>query len=153
MYRDNTDDLERILENTHPDEIDRFYAENKEELLGPERPFMQYMNTRLREKGLLKQDVFLQADIPLNYGYKLLTEEKVTKQRDVILRICYAAGFTVQETQRALEIYHMERLYARDRRDALLITCLNDRPGIIIDLNELLIRNKLQPLRSSGVQE
>ena len=86
-------------------------------------------------------------------GYKLLTEEKVTRQRDVILRICYAAMFTIQETQQALEIYRMEKLYAREKRDALIMACFNERPGSIIDLNEMLIRNKMQPLRSSGVQE
>ena len=52
--------------------------------------------------------VFLKADIPERYGYKLLSGEKHTKQRDVILRICYAAEFTLKETQRALRKYVKE---------------------------------------------
>ena len=153
MYKANTDELEEILGRTHPEDIESFYQNHAEELLQGERPFMHYMNERFREKGLQKQDVLLKADIPQGYGYKLLTEEKVTRQRDVILRICYAAMFTIQETQQALEIYRMEKLYAREKRDALIMACFNERPGSIIDLNEMLIRNKMQPLRSSGVQE
>lgn len=36
----------------------------------------------------------MKADIPERYGYKLLSGEKHTRQRDVILRICYAAGLS-----------------------------------------------------------
>ena len=117
------------------------------------RDFMRYMNEKFKEKGLKKQDVLLRADIPQRYGYKLLSEEKVTRQRDVILRICYAADFSVKETQQALKIYHMDTLYARDPRDALIMTIFNEHPGSIIDINEMLLSNKMQPLRSSGMQE
>ena len=79
----------------------------------------------------------------------------MTKQRDVILRICYAAEFTLQETQKALRLYRMDTLYARDPRDALLMTCFNIRlrQGRLSDLNELLVRNGFEALRSSGKQE
>jgi len=153
MYKKNTGDLEKLLEKTHPDGLDAFLKANEQELLAGDRPFMRYMNERLKEKGLKKQEVLTFADIPLGYGYKLFSEEKVTRQRDVILRICYAAKFTVKETQTALEIYHMSMLYARDPRDALLMTCFNTRPGSVIDINALLIKNKFPPLRSSGVND
>ncbi len=153
MYKKDTEDLEKILEHTHPGKFDIFLDENEEDLLSRDRDFMRYMNARFKEKGLFKQDVLLQADISQGYGYKLLTEEKITRQRDVILRICYAARFTLRETQRALEIYHMDRLYARDSRDALIMTFFNERPGSILDINEILLKNKMLPLKSSGVQE
>jgi hypothetical protein len=46
----------------------------------------------------------------------------------------------------------MNRLYARDPRDALIMTCFNNRPGTVIDVNELLRKNRMEVLRSSGVQ-
>lgn len=64
------------------------------------------------------QKMFLQADIPERYGYKLLSGQKHTKQRDVILRICYAAGLSFDETQRALKKYGMVELYSEITRDA-----------------------------------
>ena len=153
MYKRNTEELEKLLEQTHPSEIRNYMEENADELLSGDRPFMHYMNEKFREKGLQKQDVLLKADISQGYGYKLLTEEKVTRQRDVILRICYAAEFTIRETQVALEVYHMETLYARDGRDALIMTCFHERPGSILEVNELLQKNNMAPLRSSGVQD
>lgn len=153
MYKKNTKELEEILEHTHPKDIIDFVEENEADMLSGERDFTRYMNERFREKGLKKQEVLLKADISQGYGYKLLSEEKVTRQRDVILRICYAAEFSLKETQQALKIYHMDTLYARDPRDALLMTFFNERPGSIIDINEMLLSNKMPPLRSSGVQE
>ena len=153
MYKKSTEELEKILENIHPDEISGFMEENKDEMLDDNRHFMKYMKEKFKEKGVTKQNVFLKADISLGYGYKLLTEEKRTQQRDIILRICYAAEFSLKETQRALEIYRMDKLYARDQRDALIMTFFNEHPGSIIDINEALLSHNLQPLRSSGVQD
>ena len=153
MYKKTTKELEDILEHTHPNDIENFVKANEDELLDGDRNFMKYMNEKLREKGLQKQDVLLRADISQGYGYKLLTEEKVTKKRDIILRICYAANFTLKETQQALKIYQMDILYARNPRDALLMTFFNEHPGSIIDINEMLLANKMMPLRSSGMHE
>lgn len=153
MYKKKTRELEEMLEHTHPSELMEYMEGNKDEVLSDDRDFMRYMNEKLKEKHLQKQNVLLNADISQGYGYKLLTEEKVTKQRDIILRICYAAEFTLAEVQQALKIYRMDTLYARDPRDALIMTCFNQRPGTIIDINELLVSNNMKPLRSSGVQD
>ena len=152
MYKNKTEELEEILEKIHPEDIGDYVAQNADEVLDGNRDFMRYMNEKFKEKGVQKQDVLLKADISQGYGYKLLAEEKVTKQRDVILRICYAAEFTLKETQQALRVYHMDTLYARDPRDALIMTCFNERPGNVLEVNELLMKNKMQPLRSSGIQ-
>ena len=107
----------------------------------------------MKEKGITQQTVFLRADIPERYGYKLLSGEKRTKQRDVILRICYAAEFTLNETQRALKKYGLPELYAKIPRDAFLMIVFNERPGNVIEVNEFLEKNNMEPLRTSGVQD
>ena len=53
----------------------------------------------------------------------------------------------------ALKLYNMKTLYVRDPRDALLMLCFNERPGGIMEVNKLLFKNKMQPLRTSGVQD
>lgn len=153
MYKQKTYELEEILEKTHPSQIESYIENCTDEMLTEGRDFMRYMNEKFKEKKLRKQDVLLRADISQGYGYKLLTEEKVTKQRDIILRICYAADFTLQETQQALKIYHMSTLYARDPRDALIMTCFNEHLGSVLDINELLLSHHMAPLRSSGIQD
>lgn len=149
----NTKELNEVLNNTHMKDLDKFLEENKESMLSDDRPFCDYMRGLIKEKGILQQTVFLMADIPERYGYKLISEEKRTKQRDIILRICYAAHLTLDETQRALEIYQMPMLYSKIPRDALLMIAFNQRPGSILDVNQFLKDHGMEALRSSGVQE
>ena len=148
-----TDELEQILKETHPDDVEQCSIDNADEMLSEDREFRNYMKEKLKEKGLKEQDVLVRADIPLGFGYKLFSQEKTTLQRDTILRICYGAELNFEETQHVLKLYHMPLLYARDKRDAMLISCINHRVGGIIEVNEALVRNKLSPLRGSGTQE
>lgn len=153
MKRKSTDELENVLGSTHIAEVQRFLDENKDSLLQTDRPFSEFMKDKIRSKELRQQDVFLLADIPERYGYKLLSEEKRTRQRDIILRLCYAAQLNLSETQEALRIYGMPELYAKIPRDAVLMVCFNRRPGSIIDVNYVLQENGMEILRSSGLQE
>ena len=147
-----TEDLNQVLKNTHTKNASKFLADEEENLLS-EKAFASYMRTLIKNKNLQQQEVFLVADIPERYGYKLLSEEKRTRQRDVILRLCYAARCSLEETQKALRIYGMPQLYARNKRDALLIIAFNERPGSIIEVNAFLKENKSDPLRTTGLQE
>ena len=142
--------LEERLKGLRMRDIEQFLEDNKKEMLKEERAFADYMRAKIKEKGLSQQDVFLKADIPERYGYKLISQEKHTKQRDIIIRICYAAGFTLDETQRALHLYQMPELFPEFARDAMIMVAINDRPGSIIELNMMLKRNGMDPLRSSG---
>ena len=111
------------------------------------------MLERIKEKELKQQDIFIDADIPERYGYKLISEEKRTKQRDVILRVCYASKLNLSETQKALKIYGMPLLYAKVPRDACIMVAFNERPGNILDVNQFLKDNGMAVLRPSGTQE
>ena len=66
------------------------------------------------------------------------------------MRICYAAHLTLDEAQKALRIYGMPEMYARVPRDAVLMICFNERPGSVLDVNAMLNKNKLVPLKSCG---
>lgn len=151
MTRKSTEELEKILNSPHGD-IRRYLAENREELL-TDRTFSAYMKQHLAAHRLTQQDLFLRADISEGYGYKLLSGEKRTRQRDVILRLCYAAEMTLAETQKALHLYGLPELYARAERDAVMMIAFNQRPGDIIDFNAFLKSNGQEMLRSSGAQD
>ena len=153
MKEKNTKELNEVLGKTHLSDFEKYCVENKESVSDNSEAFSIYVKNLLQEKKLTQQYVFLQADFPERYGYKLLSGEKRTRQRDVILRICYAAKFSLAETQRALKKYEMPELYAKVPRDALLMIAFNERPGSILDVNDLLNQKGLQPLRTSGVQD
>lgn len=153
MSKKSTDELEKILGRTSASNIEDYLTENRESLLSDERPFSAYMHEMIRKYGKTQQEVFLQADLPERFGYKLLSEEKHTKQRDYILRICYAAGMTLEETQTALTLYGMAPLYARIPRDAVLMIAFNQHKGSILDVNALLSAHKQATLKTSGTLE
>ena len=153
MQEKNTNELEKTLGKTHLSDYDSYIKNNKDSILSESNSFSTYVKELLADKGLTQQTVFLNADIPERYGYKLLSGEKHTKQRDVILRICYAGEFSLPETQRALRKYGMAELYAKDDRDVLIMIAFNERPGSVLEVNSLLKEHGFQPLRTSGVQE
>ncbi|WP_026522900.1 hypothetical protein [Butyrivibrio sp. VCB2001] len=153
MQEKETKELEKVLGKTHLSDYDSFVEDNRDSMLSASNSFSTYVKGLMSQKGISQQTVFLNADVPERYGYKLLSGEKHTKQRDVIIRLCYAAEFTLSETQRALKKYGMSELYAKDERDALIMIVFNERPGSIIDVNGLLKEHGHLPLRTSGVQE
>lgn len=110
------------------------------------RPFAAYMRGKLREKGLLQQNVFLAADLSEGFGYKLISEEKRTRQRDVILRLCLAAEFRPKEVQEALLRYGMAPLWWRFPRDALLLAAFGSGVYDLQKVNELLQQHGQPPL-------
>ena len=153
MQEKDTNELEQELGRTHLNDYVQYALKNKESMISDATSFSSYMKRIMRQRGISQQTAFLKADIPERYGYKLLSGEKHTRQRDVIIRICYAAGLSLKESQRALRKYGMPELYAKIPRDAILMIAFNERPGSIIDVNTFLKENGMEPLRTSGVQE
>lgn len=153
MREKKTQELENILGSTHLNDFEVYCNNNSDSMLTGDRDFSDYMKNIFKEKNMTMQIVFLKADIPERYGYKLLSGEKHTRQRDVILRICYAAEMSLEQTQRALKKYGLPELYAKNPRDALLMIIFNERPGSIIEVNALLKEYGMESLRTSGVQE
>jgi len=116
----------------------------------PMDEFVKYMKKTIKSKGIKKRDVFYFADVPVNYGYKILLGEKKTKQRDIIIRICYAANLTSKELQEALKLYEMPVLYKKFMRDKMILEWFDKRNKDIYEFNEYLVKNKLDPLRKCG---
>ena len=110
------------------------------------RPFTDYMRMKFNEKDIAQQDVFLAADLNERVGYKLISGEKRTRQRDTILRICLAAQFDLDETQKTLILYGMAPLYHLLPRDIVFMAAIVHRAYDIHQVNEILIRCGQAPL-------
>ena len=145
-----TEDLTNVLLQTEPEALDETLRQAEEKLFTGERPFADYVRALIRRKGLRQQDVFLAADIPERYGYKLVSEERHTHRRDTILRLCFGARCTPEEAQRVLQLQGLAPLYARIARDAALLVALNRRIYEIADVNAYLEQHDLAPLAPCG---
>lgn len=146
-----TNTLNSILTETKPEQLADYLKENETSLLTSDFPFAEYMRLHIRQKGMQQQEVFINADMSEGYGYKIISGEKHTRQRDTILRLCFGAHFDLEETQRALKIYGMSPLYSRMPRDAVLMVAFNNRIHDILEVNALLKQNKMASLK--GTQE
>ncbi len=153
MYQNSTTELDSVLQKTNPEDLDDYLKEQKQNLADEEHPFAAYMRELFKEKGITQQEVFLKADIPEKYGYRLIAESKKTKQRDYILRICLAAELTLTETQRALKLYGMTELYSRVPRDAVLMVAVNTGVYEIEEVNKMLREHEMEPLQNSSGRE
>lgn len=130
--------LNEELLSVGPNALAYFLEQHKEDLITSLRPFADYMRMKFREKGILQQNVFLAADLSENYGYKLIAEEKHTRQRDTILRLCIAARFRLEEVQEALILYGMAPLHGRFPRDAVLTVAVQNGIYDLCEVNRLL---------------
>lgn len=137
--------LRMELAALQPEDLAGFLTRNASDLIHSEHPFADYMRVKLKEKGILQQDVFLAADLPERYGYKLISEQKHTARRDTILRLCIASRFDLRETDEALMLYGMPPLYERFPRDAALIMAFHRRINDIHTVDTLLRENGLSP--------
>lgn len=79
MSEIKTKELVDILGKTHLSEFEKYCKENKDSLNLDQASFSVYIKDLLAKKKITQQTVFLKADIPERYGYKLLSGEKHTR--------------------------------------------------------------------------
>ncbi len=146
MQKKPTDELNAILENAKPGQINGYLKENRDYLALGEKAFYYYMKDTLEEKNIRLEDIYSFAGVTESYGGQILRMEKHTKNRDLILRLCIAGHFSWDETNRALKLYKMSELYAKDPRDACLIVAINNRIFDLGQIDEMLEKQGLPKL-------
>lgn len=135
MRNDETTHLLNILKDASLEDIDEYVSKY---LTGQFNSFPAYMDYLISKKKLKRQDIFQKADIPQKYGYKLLSGESHTTDRDKLLRLFIAMNMTLKETQRALKLYGAPILYSKIKRDAIIIIALNKGISCVDTVNEWL---------------
>lgn len=146
MQKKVTDELDKILESVRPEQINIYYKNNRQYMAEGKKAFYYYMKDVLESKNILLKDVYSFAGVTESYGSKILTMEKHTKNRDLIIRFCMAGHFLLDETNRALKLYGMSPLYAKDKRDACLIVAINNRNYDLFGIDNLLEEHGLLQL-------
>ena len=148
MQKKPTDELNDLLVNMKPDQLDTYFKDNREYLAGSKKAFYYYMKDVLDEKRIKLKDVYRLAGVSESFGGQILRMEKHTKDRDQILRLCIAGRFTWDETNRALKLYGMTELYAKDPRDACIIVAINNRIFDLYDIDEMLSGKGMKKITS-----
>ena len=146
MQKKPTTELNNILGKAKPDQLDQYFKENKKYMADPQKGFYYYMKDVLCEMNIKLKDAYSFAGFTESYGGQILRMEKPTKDRDKIIRLCIAGHFSWDETNRALKLYGMNELYAKNERDACIIVAINNRIYDMSEIDEMLMQRGFQKL-------
>ena len=153
MQEKRTDELDELLETMKPEQLGDYYKDNKKYMADDKKTFSYYMKDVLANKNLMctnrkicLKDIYSIASVSESYGEKILNMEKHTKNRDLILRFCIAGHFLLDEVNRALKLYGMNPLYAKDKRDACFIVAINNRKYELFEIDDMLERQGLKKI-------
>ena len=103
------------------------------------RSLSDYLNYLLEERCLERKDVIREAGIDATYGYQLFTGARTHPARDKVLSLAFVLRCTLRETERLLQAAGVSRLYVKERRDAIVVFCL-DQHATLAEANESLYR-------------
>ncbi|MCR5702444.1 MAG: hypothetical protein K6G76_09895 [Lachnospiraceae bacterium] len=146
MQKIPTGELNKMLENTSPNKLDEYFKKNNKYMAEDGKAYYYYMKDVLNEKNIRLKDVYISAGVSESYGSKIISMEKHTKNRDLIIRFCIAGHFNWDETNRALKLYGLNELYAKDARDACIIVAINNRIFDTSQIDDILDEHGLKPL-------
>lgn len=132
--RKSTQELLKLL-NEAPQVSD--YIENEEDNMVQQTNLCQYLNTLLEEKQIDKSQMIKLSGLDRTYAYQILSGTKKNPNRDKVLAICFALKLSFEETQNLLKATGYPILYARIKKDSILIFALQ-RNAALADVNELL---------------
>lgn len=87
------------------------------------RSLSEYLQALLDEKDLRRIDVIRGADLNETFGYQIFMGQR-KPSRNKILQIALAMGLTLKEANRLLQAGEVNTLYCKDRRDAIILFCI-----------------------------
>lgn len=85
-----------------------------------------YLHTILEAHGMTVIQAIQRCNLDRSYGYQLFNGTR-RPTRDILLDLAIHLGLPEAETQRLLKLAGRPVLYARNRRDAAILYCLNHR--------------------------
>ena len=88
------------------------------------RNLADYLQQLLDERGLERADVVRRAGLNETYGYQIFMGQRHPK-RNKLLQLVFAMGLTLKEANRLLQAAGTNELYCKNRRDAIIIFCLD----------------------------
>lgn len=102
------------------------------------RNLPDYLQQLLDEKGLARAAVIRDAGLNETFGYQIFMGQR-NASRNKLLQIVFALKCTLREANRLLHAGNASQLYCKNRRDAIIIFCI-DRGYTLMHANEELYR-------------
>ncbi|MDE8702621.1 XRE family transcriptional regulator [Adlercreutzia equolifaciens] len=90
------------------------------------RTVAEYLAFLLEAKGLKRSVVVRDAGINETYGYQIFKGQRPNVDRNYLLKLAFAMGLSRVETNRLLRAGGVSELYAKNRRDAIIVFALQN---------------------------
>lgn len=104
----------------------------------------EYLHAYLHTHNMQESELIRASQIQRNYAYQILNGTK-NPGRDKVLALCLAAQMSYDETQRALCLADLGKLYPRRKKDSIIIFALEKKLSVQ-QTNELLYEEGEVPL-------
>jgi hypothetical protein len=138
-----TNQLEKILANVNSEKQMAEFMEIPKVADGFQT-FPEYFESLEAVQVLGSGELIRRSSLERSYYYQIMKGTR-SPGRDKVLQLCLAAGLTLRETTRALELSGNAPLYPKRRRDIILSVAVNQKAGVI-DTNLLLTKYGEEPL-------
>ena len=92
MLQKPTEEMEEALKEVGPGQIDSYLKTNSQYMVDESRAFYFYMKDVLKRKGIMHKDLYARMNVSEKYGGQILTMEKHTPNRDLIISFCSVAN-------------------------------------------------------------
>lgn len=143
MHEKSTDELKHEIKAAT--DMEDYLTENSEHLL--KDSLSEHLYMLLSKKHLRRADVIRDSLLGRAYVYRIFAGEK-NPSRDKLIALAFGLHLSEEETQKLLKFSGNRDLYARDRRDALILFALQRQMGIM-DANGLLLDHGLAVLETT----
>lgn len=127
-----TEDLLKMLKKGNT--MDEYFTTNIDEIYPDSIPEM--LSCFLKIKNMKKNEAIKNSGIEKSYGYQIFSGKK-TPSRDKVIMLCFGMKLSIEEAQSFLKKCKYSELYARDRRDAVVLFSLSHNLSMM-ELNEAL---------------
>ncbi len=131
----NTDELMKILKNADDTQILDTYVTDLE---GVRTDFKSVVNSILLERDISIADLQRKSCVARTYIYQIMDGTR-NPGRDKALSIALALELPIDDTNRLLKLSSNAILYPKNRRDAIIIYCLNNKLSVG-ECNRLLVK-------------
>ena len=128
----NTQDLEQELAACA--QVEQYLEENAEQM--HDRPLADYLGKLLNDRGMKRTDVIRESGMNDIYAHQIFSGKRMPS-RDKLLCICFGMHLSAEETQELLKWCGFSALYAKKRRDSVILHALYHKMSLMQCNDEL----------------
>ena len=125
MSEKSTDDLLEVLKrDTLEEAIDKIRSEQLNITL------KEYIDKLIAKRKIKLSDAYRKSGLNKSYFYALTEGVRTNPSRDVLIRLCFGFEMSLDEAQKFLKTFGAAMLYARNRRDSIIIHALDNKLSV-----------------------